>query len=70
MLEAKALHKNYNVRDKKRVKKTIHAVDGVDIVLKSGEDICTCRGKRLGQKHTFQIAHGADSADIRRCTSG
>ena len=37
MLKAKALHKNYNVRDEKKTKKTIHAVNGVDITLKSGE---------------------------------
>ncbi len=34
MLEAKALHKNFSVKGENRVKKTIRAVDGVDIVLK------------------------------------
>ena len=37
MLESKALHKNYNVRDRKKSKKIISAVDGVDIVLKDGQ---------------------------------
>ena len=34
MLEAKALYKDYCVRDEKNAKKLIHAVDGVDMVLK------------------------------------
>lgn len=37
MLEAKALYKDYCVVDEKNTKRTIHAVDGVDIVLKDRE---------------------------------
>ncbi len=34
MLEAKALHKNFSIKGKKNENKTVHAVDGVNIVLK------------------------------------
>lgn len=37
MLEAKALRKNYSVSNKKKGKRSIHAVDGVDLVLRDGE---------------------------------
>ena len=37
MLEAKALYKDYCVMDEKNAKRSIHAVDGVDIFLKDRE---------------------------------